>query len=340
MGNVLIDWNTDKISKKINEKESQFIQRYLFQSPTWFKLDEGTISIEDGLKEILKQAPIDKQSIIEYAYYHWFNYIDLLEDMKNLIITLKRKGYSIYLLSNCSKMFYYYYKQKDVFQYFDGYYVSADTKLLKPNPSIYQDFLSRFNLNANECIFIDDIKENTDSAKRIGMESFQYTKNITELKQYLHTKTMIYIKPHHFIDIIKLYGLGIEHFIPDNQFHHDFYRVGNIIINDLEQLLSLTVDGDDICFPCLKYKNNVCNDFIEKTSKNDYNRNIDIQLLSILHLKTSVLYSVNDLLHIIYEHKEVIYDVWKNEDNKKTDKRYIGFIQGYQKLMSKQKKGD
>ena len=34
----------------------------------------------------------------------------------------------------------------------------------------------------------------------------------------------IIIKPHHFIDIIKLYGAGIERFIPDEPMGHDFYK--------------------------------------------------------------------------------------------------------------------
>ena len=37
----------------------------------------------------------------------------------------------------------------------------------------------------------------------------------------------IIIKPHHFIDIIKLYGAGIERFVPDEPMGHDFYKVAN-----------------------------------------------------------------------------------------------------------------
>ncbi len=38
----------------------------------------------------------------------------------------------------------------------------------------------------------------------------------------------ITIKPHHFMDIIKLYGAGIESFVPDEKLGHDFYRIGNL----------------------------------------------------------------------------------------------------------------
>lgn len=43
---------------------------------------------------------------------------------------------------------------------------------------------------------------------------------------------MIKIKPHHFIDIIKLYGKGVNKFIPDMNYKHDFYSVANEIISN------------------------------------------------------------------------------------------------------------
>ena len=45
---------------------------------------------------------------------------------------------------------------------------------------------------------------------------------------------MIVIKPHHLIDIMKLYGAGVEHFVPDELYQHDFYKVANHIIENLD----------------------------------------------------------------------------------------------------------
>lgn len=44
-------------------------------------------------------------------------------------------------------------------------------------------------------------------------------------------KTVI-IKPHHFMDIFKLYGTGIEEFVPDQKMGHDFYAIANAIIKN------------------------------------------------------------------------------------------------------------
>lgn len=61
------------------------------------------------------------------------------------------------------------------------------------------------------------------------------------------------IKPHRFMDIIKLYGGGLERFVPDPAMGHDFYRIGNLVLENPELPLRLTTEGDDICKPCKYY---------------------------------------------------------------------------------------
>ena len=51
----------------------------------------------------------------------------------------------------------------------------------------------------------------------------------------------IIIKPHHFMDILKLYGSGINIFVSDEKMGHDFYKVANRILKDRNVQLRLTV---------------------------------------------------------------------------------------------------
>ena len=66
MGNVIIEWNPMNLSKKINQAYSEVLVKYLFQSKTWAKLDAGSISLEEGLQEVLLNAPKDYHEILEY----------------------------------------------------------------------------------------------------------------------------------------------------------------------------------------------------------------------------------------------------------------------------------
>ena len=120
-----------------------------------------------------------------YAFEHWFDYFDQFDEMEEFIKRYKGKGYQFYLLSNCSMQFYQYYQLKSIFQHFKELYTSAKYQKIKPNLDIYQDFLSRYHLKANECLFVDDLKENIDAAIKVGMKGFVYHQNIQELEKYI-----------------------------------------------------------------------------------------------------------------------------------------------------------
>ena len=176
MGHVCIDWNPRKISQSISPVYAYEIENYLFKSQTWLLLDQGLISIEDGLNQILEITFGEYHEIITYAYDHWHEYVDVLEETHLFIQQLKQQGYGIYLLSNCSQMFYKYYQNMNIFNDFNGYYISADSKLLIPDVLIYQDFLRTFNLRGEECFFIDEVLVNVEGARKAGMMAFQFKK--------------------------------------------------------------------------------------------------------------------------------------------------------------------
>ena len=105
----------------------------------------------------------------------------------------------------------------------------------------------------------------------------------------------VVIKPHHFMDIIKLYGSGINEFVPDLKMQHDFYRVANMIIHNPATILKLTTGGDDICRPCLKYRT-VCVDTIDhRISKDEYNRYLDQKIIE-LYKNKSLQGSIDSIL--------------------------------------------
>lgn len=147
--------------------------------------------------------------------------------------------------------------------------------------------------------------------------------------------TTIRIKPHHFMDIIKLYGSGITEFVPDTKMQHDFYKVANQIIQNPETKLELTIYGDDICKPCIKY-NKECLDPLMHipgfTSKNTYNKTLDTRIIQLYHLEDKP-YSALELCSVFLNDKDRIFEVWKEEDDSVTQKRYTLFVEGAHKFL-------
>lgn len=87
------------------------------------------------------------------------------------------KSNKLYILSNMdADTFAALYKNKQnksVFRYFepDNIFISAQMGDYKPRQSIYREFLKRNNLKAEECILIDNQRENLDGARKCGMKT-------------------------------------------------------------------------------------------------------------------------------------------------------------------------
>jgi putative hydrolase of the HAD superfamily len=62
---------------------------------------------------------------------------------------------------------------------FDKFYLSHEIHLRKPNTDIYNFILSKNGLHPNECLFVDDTKDNTDTAYKLGLHIW----NIDETKE-------------------------------------------------------------------------------------------------------------------------------------------------------------
>ena len=62
---------------------------------------------------------------------------------------------------------------------FDQFYLSHELQLRKPDVSIFKYILDKNQLIAEHCLFIDDTKENTDTAEDLGFNIW----NIDETKE-------------------------------------------------------------------------------------------------------------------------------------------------------------
>lgn len=104
-----------------------------------------------------------------------------LDFIKNLAL---QKEYKLILLSNTNNMHINFIKQNVSFYEefkacFDVFYLSQEIQLRKPNTDIFEFVLSENNLKPEECLFIDDTKDNTVTAAIMGFKTW----NIDETKE-------------------------------------------------------------------------------------------------------------------------------------------------------------
>lgn len=190
-GGVLIDWNPVYLYNKVfdDEKEMEYFLENICHSDWNILQDEGR-PLADATSLLQKKFP-DYSEQIGYYYGRWEEMLGgTIEENVKLIKPLKDK-YKIYGLTNWSTETLPIAKERyNFFKDLDGIIVSGDEKLIKPDPKIYNVLLQRFNIKAEESLFIDDNADNIKTAKELGFKTVHYTSDI-DLEELMKTKNIL-----------------------------------------------------------------------------------------------------------------------------------------------------
>ena len=96
------------------------------------------------------------------------------ESLLDWIISLRGR-YRTAILSNAwSGTRNYVTSLPKVIAAFDEIVISAEEGLRKPQAEIYQRVVQRLNVSPHEAVFVDDVLENVEGAKRVGLEAIQF----------------------------------------------------------------------------------------------------------------------------------------------------------------------
>ncbi len=188
MGDVLIEFDPPYFldREQISDQEDrELLLREVFYSPCWKDMDLGLYDENEMFQRIKANIPERLMPAAERLMFHLHDPLIPVKGMDELVMTLKEKGYKIYLLSNASVRQKRYWPQVRCSSCFDGTVVSAFEKCIKPDPRIYEILLDRYALKAEESLFIDDRLINTEAAQKLGMKAFLFQDNCDELVAYM-----------------------------------------------------------------------------------------------------------------------------------------------------------
>ena len=150
--------------------------------------EQGLISTEEFLEFYTDNFPdLSEKEIIDAWNYILKDFPEhRLEFIKKLA---KDKSYKLILLSNTNEMHISWIAEHVSFyeefkSCFDKFYLSHEINLRKPNVDIYEFVLKQNKLNPSNCFFIDDTKDNTDTAGLLGIHVWnidEKTQDIADL---------------------------------------------------------------------------------------------------------------------------------------------------------------
>lgn len=188
MGGVLLDYNPPRYISYLtaDEADAALLLREVFNSVEWFRLDHGTIGQEEAAAAMRSRLPARLHDAVERLIEWWKLEVRPVEGMAELLEELKSLGYGLYLLSNASVRHPEYFDRLPSAQYFDGRFVSAFYKLLKPQYDIYHAMLREFDLKAEECFFVDDSIANIEAAYCVGISGAIFDGDVERLRALLN----------------------------------------------------------------------------------------------------------------------------------------------------------
>lgn len=190
IGNVLVNfhWREMYMEKGLSGEKFARVAQATILSSIWCEVDRGIMTYEEVLDAFVEQDR-EMESEIRYVLEDTHGIVTKREFAIPWICSLKEKELQVLVLSNFGKKLIDDNPDAmDFLPYTDGGILSYKDHLLKPEPEIYQLLLKRYGLKADECVFIDDLKENIEAAKMQGIHGIvfeSYEQAVCELNKML-----------------------------------------------------------------------------------------------------------------------------------------------------------
>ena len=185
-GGVLVNVRPSGYSRKLS---------FMHRTVGWKLFLTGKVAKDLALELILQEIPEmddeEKAALCQEAKNYWHDIVEKdkapLEKGVSMLEAAKADGYNIYLLSNMplgdderfTKIFPFY-------SYFQGKILSCDVGCLKPEEKIYKLLFETYKLKPEECLFIDDRKNNVVAGVACGMPGIFW--NVEKTSGVLYNK--------------------------------------------------------------------------------------------------------------------------------------------------------
>lgn len=179
LGGVLFDINYQEPGKRFLALGMQGLKDMFFNSDSnnpFHSYERGQISSEEFADHLLRFAPqqVRKEQIQEA----WNSILTELPLQRIQMLGTLKQNHRLFLFSNINDWHLQAYRTQlpvpytEFESHFEAVYYSCEIGHRKPDPQGFQHILNQNNLQPEETVFIDDLKENAEGAARVGIQAW------------------------------------------------------------------------------------------------------------------------------------------------------------------------
>jgi putative hydrolase of the HAD superfamily len=176
LGNVLLPFDYSIMIKKLNAISDNLGNSYY----RWYRdnyhyhrdFEKGLIKEEEFIELNLKVLDnrISAETFCKF-------YSEIFEENRKItsLLPIIKNNFNLILLSNTNSIHKKYgWDKYNFITYFDHLVLSHRVKSVKPEKEIYEYAQSLSNSKPDEILYIDDIKDYTDAAEKLGWNTYHF----------------------------------------------------------------------------------------------------------------------------------------------------------------------
>lgn len=178
LGGVLIDWNPEYVYLDVFDGNREKMQWFFDNVCThdWNENQDAGYPLSKATEERIALFP-EHEELIRMFYGRWEEMLG--EAIEGTVDILKKlidsNQFKVVALTNWShETFPIALETFDFLHWFEGILVSGEEKTRKPFKDIYELTLSRFDIEPENSVFIDDNLRNINAAKELGINTIHF----------------------------------------------------------------------------------------------------------------------------------------------------------------------
>ncbi|WP_298822127.1 HAD family phosphatase [uncultured Roseibium sp.] len=177
IGNVLIEWNPEHLYRRLipdTAERTDFLQNVC--NMNWNLQQDLGRSWAEAVDTLCVLHP-DKADLIAAYSDRWHEMIPgEVAGTRQILQELQETDIPLFAVTNFSNEKFAECLVRFPFlkTSFVDIVVSAEERLIKPDPRIYQVLFERNGLKPGACFFIDDSEANVEAARKVGMEAHHF----------------------------------------------------------------------------------------------------------------------------------------------------------------------
>jgi 2-haloacid dehalogenase len=186
IGNVFVEWDPRFLYEKLipdPEELTYFLNEVV--TLEWHSEHDRGRPFAEGVRLLSNKFP-EYEDLINAFDTRWTEtFGTAFQGTIDIMMSLVEQGMRVLGLTNFSAEKWPAFCVENSFtDHFEGVVVSGEERLIKPDPRVFQNLLSRFELDPERTIFIDDRHDNIVAAQQLDMIGHQFSEP-TALARFL-----------------------------------------------------------------------------------------------------------------------------------------------------------